>query len=210
MASELTYNSLLTDVPIYCEKTTDAQLATQLPRLIMLAENRIAVDFKTLGVNLLVTGALPVTNPVIPKPSYWRDTVSFLVTWTDGSQYTIYPRSYTFCRAFWPTPANTGKPRFYADYGSDHFLIVPTPPSALPLELSYHARLDPLDASHQTSWLTVNAPQLLFYAVMVEAQLMLKNDDKLVTWAKMYADALDGLNKENSGRKVDASVVPVG
>jgi hypothetical protein len=209
VAAVLTYDSLVSDMVTYSERVNDEKFAEAVPRLIMYAENRLATDLKTEGTEKIVTGTFDAGSPVLAKPAFWRDTISFQVTRADGSTYNALPRAYEYCRTYWPAPAKTvAYPRFYADYGFDHFYLAGTPATALAFELSYHARQDPLDDGNQTNWLTVGAPQLLFYAAMLEAQLWLKNDDKIVTWGNMYKDALSGLDKEDSGRRQDATTVP--
>lgn len=208
MAANLTYNSLVSDIQTYSERPNDAALLLQVPRLVMLAENRVATDLKTDGTSKVVTGVFTVNDSTLPKPAFWRDTISFLVTRANGERFNLWPRAYEYCRNFWPNPTKTGEPRFYADYDFDHFFLAGTPAAALEFELNYHARQDPLDAANQTNWLTVGAPQLLFYASMLEAQLFLKNDDKIATWGNMYKDSLEGLGKEDSGRREDATTVP--
>lgn len=208
MAAVMTYDSLVTDMLGYCERVNDAAFEAQIPRLLMLAENRVATDLKTEGVLSVVTGAFTASSPTIAKPAFWRDTVSFQVTRADGTRFNVLPRFYEYCRQYWPNPTLTDEPRFYADYNFDNFFICPTPPTALSFELCYHARLDPLDAAHQTNWMTVNAPQLLFYAAMLEAQTYLKNDEKIATWGNLYRDMLGGLGKEDAGRHLDRTTVP--
>lgn len=207
MAAVMTYSSLVADLKVYCERVNDDAFDAQIPRLVMLAENRVATDLKTEGVQAVVTGALPLADNMA-KPAYWRDTVSFLVTRANGKKFNLLPRSYEYARQYWPNAALTGEPRFYADYNFDNFLIVPTPAAALNFELCYHARLDPLDDAHQTNWMTANAPQLLWYAAMVEAQTFLKNEDKMAMWGGLYNDSLGGLKQEDSGRSEDRTTVP--
>ena len=206
MPANMTYNTLVSDALGYAERTNDVALTAQMPRLVMLAENRVATDLKTKGVLKVVTGQFAVDDPTLPKPAYWRDTVSFQITGADGKRFNLFPRSYEYCANFWPNLSLSGVPRFYADYDFDHFFVVPTPQQAYNFQLSYHARLDPLDTSHQTNWITANAPQLLLQSLMVEVQLYLKNDPTM--WAGMYNDALQGLGKENAGRPNDATTLP--
>lgn len=208
MAATLTYNSLCSDILSYCERTNDALLIAQLPRIIMNAENRVATDLKVEGTINVVADDFTIGEPVVVKPAYWRDSVSFQGSLADGTKFNLYPRSYEYCRNFWPKPLLTDIPRFYSDYDFNHFLIVPTPSLVLPWELRYHCRLTPLDPANQTNWLTVNAPHFLFYSSMVEAQLFLKNTDKVTLWGGFYKDTLDGLDKEDGGRKIDATTVP--
>lgn len=206
MAAVMTYNSLVTDITTYSERVNDSTFIAQIPRLIMLAENRVATDLKTEGMLSVVSGNLGVGAPSMAKPAFWRDTVSFQVTRADGSKFNLLPRFYEYARQCYPNPTTLGEPRFYSDYNFDNFFIAPTPIAPLAFELISHVRLDPLDASNQTNWMTVNAPQMLFYAAMVEATLYLKNDPG--TWGGFYKDMLGGLDKEDAGRSTDRTTVP--
>lgn len=204
-----TYTSLLADCLLYSERVDDAVLLSQLPTLVMLAENRVATDMKTEGSELVVTGVLTSNSPVLDKPTYWRDTVSLQLTRpSDGTRFNVLPRAYEYCVGFWPDREQVREPRFYADYDFDHFFLAPTPDAAYEFELKYHARRDPLSPAHQTNWMTLNAPQLLFYATMLEVSTFLKNDDKITVWGNLYRDSIMGLSKEDSGRRSDATTVP--
>jgi hypothetical protein len=198
----MTYNSLLADVLAYCERANDAALVAQLSRLVSLAENRVATDLKILGDQKTVTSNFAVASGLVVKPVYWRDTISFNVT-ADTARVQLLLRTYEYCRNFWPDPALTGVPRFYADYDFEHFVVVPTPTLAYEFELLYHARKDPLSDANQTNWFTFNAPQLLFYAVMCEAQLFLKNAPALQLWDSRYAESRAGFGAEDGGRAID-------
>ena len=203
MAANQTYASLVADCILYSERANDAELIAQMPTLVMLAENRVATDLKTEGAELVVAGALTLNNPVLEKPSYWRDTLALQLTRADGSRFNLLPRSYEYCVGYWPDRTRYSEPRFYADYDFDHFFLAPTPAAELEFELRYHARRDPLDDSHQTNWLTDNAPQLMFYASMLEVSTFLKNDDKIQVWGNLYRDSIMNLGVEQNARITD-------
>jgi hypothetical protein len=206
MAEVMTYDSLVSDIESYLERT-DADTVAQIPRFIMLAENTLATELKILGFQIPVIGSFAINQPTISKPAYWKDTISFNYTDASGNRVEILPRSYEYCRNYWPNSNSSGSPRFYADYNFDNFLIVPTPSAAFNFELVYHARLQPLDSSHQTNWLTMNAPQLLLAASMVEAFTWTKNDDGLGKWQPKYDRALAAFNAEGENRIDDRTTV---
>lgn len=208
-AAVMTYTSLVTDIPVYCERVNDAELSAQIPRLVMLAENRVATDLKVEGTERVVQGNLTLNNAVLDKPAFWRDTLSLMARRANGEIFAILPRLYEYCQQYAPNPAVTGEPRFYANYDFGHFFLAPTPNFAFPFQLIYHARLDPLSDTNQTNWMTVNAPQNLFYAVMLETQTFLKNLDKAQFWAGLYNDSLTALRTEDAGRKQDRTIVPL-
>lgn len=208
MPQTMTYTSLVTDIEGYSERTNNNDdFVEQIPRLIMMAENRIATELKILGFQTVVAGNFLIGEPIMPKPAYWRNTISFNYTDADGNRVEILPRSYEYCRNFWPNSSETGSPRFYADYNFNNLLIVPTPELGSQFEFLYDARLQPLDQTNSTNWMTANAPQLLLYASMVEAQLYLKNFEKMQFWQATYDRSLAAFNSENVGRISDRTTV---
>jgi hypothetical protein len=206
MAESMTFNSLITDVENYLERT-DTNLINSIPRFVMYAENRIAAELKIQGFQTPISGTFQVGMSTLPKPAFWRDTISFNLTDLNGNRVEILPRSYEYCRNVYTNPTTQAQPRFYADYDPNNFLISPTPDQAYNFELLYHARLQPLDVSHQTNWMTITVPQLLFYATMIEAQIFLKNTDMMNFWQSNYDRTMAALNKESQDHKIDRTII---
>jgi len=201
-AAAMTYDSLVTDIVTYANRS-DADFANQVPRFIMLCENKLARGVRNLGYLKYATGNFPVANPTFAKPSRWRQTVSFNYTDPTGKRTFIYPRSYDFCRSYWPDPSKTDLPAYYADYDYEHYFIVPTPALGYALEISYHERPEPLSTAQQTSWTTQYAPQLLLYGCMVEAMTYLKNTEKVQLWKGLCDEEMKGLAGEEAERAGD-------
>jgi hypothetical protein len=196
MAEALTYSSLLSDVQTYCERT-DAPFTTQIPRLVMMAENRLASEVRGLGLQKYVTGTM--NGNTIAKPERWRETISLNIT-VGASRVFLQQRDYDYCRTFAPDASVLGVPRYYADYEYEHFLFVPTPLIQYEFELAYYERPEPLSDTNQTNWTTRYAPQLLLYGTLVEAQPFLKRPDLLQQWQALYDRALQGVAQESSRR----------
>lgn len=207
--ANMNYTSLESDIKSYLERTSDTdKIVAQIPRLVMMAENRIATDAKILGYQKVVTGVFTPANPVQVKPAYWRSTISFNYTHPNDGKTQILPRTYEYCRNFWPSPASTTDDvRFYSDYNFDNFFIVGTPASALPFELVYYARLDPLSEDSQVNWLTANAPQILLFACLYEATIWLKNNSDRPQRKNDYDEAMASFKLENGLRAVDRGIV---
>lgn len=202
---DITYASLVTLIPAYQERY-DTAFIDQIPTFINFAENRIATDMKQQGFQSVVTTSLP-TNGVMQKPAWWRETISFSYTDATGVRHPVFLRNLEYCRNYWPNSTLTDVPKFYADYNVANFLVVPTPASALDVELVYYARLQPLSEDVQTNWLTANAPQALFYACMLEANIFAKNGDAAAKWEQLYNGARSGIQAENMERTADRSEV---
>ena len=204
MSYSMTYDSLLQDMRRYLERgftaESDEIVYEQLPRLITLAERRIARELKVQGFIRAVTTPLQVGVAVYLKPDRWRDTVSMTL---DGTP--IASRSYEYLRNYWPDEASTGAPEFYADYDYQHWLITPTPATAQTLEVLYYEQPRFLGDDFQTNWLTEYAPDLLLYAALLEAAPFLKKDERIQTWQGMYDRSAQALNGEDLKRIMDRS-----
>lgn len=199
MAEALTYDSLIQDVKDYAERTDDPFL-NQIPRLIMMAENRIASESKPFGFVRTVSGVLD--GNVLAKPTRWRRTKSFSIV-VGGSRVYLSSREYEYCRAYWPDAALTDTPKHYADYDYEHFLIAPTPPAGVAFELQYYERPVPLSVENQTNWVTQYAPQLLVYATLMEAMPFLKTSERIPEFQGLYDRAMGAIVKEDESRVVD-------
>lgn len=202
MAEALTYASLADQIVSYCEKVGDAKLTAQVPFLVMLAENRIATDLKQQGFQSVVTGQFQVgaNGAVLAKPAFWRETISFTYKHPTEGWKPVRLRALEYLKTYWPLAAATDQPRFYADYNALNFFIAPSPVAAYDFELAYYARLQPLDSDHQENWLTRNAPQILLYACLLEANMWLKNADKAAFWAAQYETQKASMLQENAER----------
>jgi len=201
----MTYDSLVSSIKEYSDKTNDDELIAEIPNLILLAENEVATDLKVLGNELVVQAALTIADPIVEKPSYWRNTVSFTINSPDEGWRPVLKRTLEYVRNYAPvnTIASRGVPRFYAEYNVNNFLLAPAPAGGYDFELVYNARLDPLSSSNQTNWLTANAPQLLLYNCMKHAQLFLKNYGESDRWSVQYVAALTSMTAEDARRSSD-------
>ena len=74
----MTYDSLVEDVIKYSERN-DESFVTQIPRLIMLTEQSIAAEIKTLIQLNVVNTTLAAGDSVLEKPVRWRKTVSMKI-----------------------------------------------------------------------------------------------------------------------------------
>lgn len=202
MAYVLTFSSLQEDLRRYLERgftaESDPIVYDQLPRLINMAERRIAHELKLQGFIRFVTTTLQPDVAVYQKPDRWRDTVSMTL---NGQP--LFTRSYEYLRAYWPDETDTGTPEFYSDYDYAHWLLVPTPSVAGNLEVSYYELPRPLDESNQSNWLTTYAPNLLLYGSLLEATPFLKNDERVGTWQAMYDRAAQALSGEDLKKILD-------
>lgn len=204
MTQNVNYSTLLELIPSYSERR-DTAFLDKIPTFIMLAENRLATDMKQQGFQTVVNGNLPMDTSMA-KPQWWRETISFKYT-LDGVVQPLTLRSLEYCQNYWPATAQKAPPRFYADYNINNFYLAGTPDFQYEFELVYFARLEPLDVTHQDNWMTLNAPQALLFACLLESALWRKNDADVAKWTGQYQGAAGGKVTEDKERVVDRNTV---
>lgn len=205
MAEAMTFTSLKTDLQRYLERgyPQDTTVYEQIPRLITLAERSLARAIKVQGFLVPVTANLQVGVPVYQKPNRWRETVSMnvgtgtTISTSGNNRKFLYPRSYEYCRMYWPNSDERDLPKFYSDYDFEHWLIVPTPVAAYNWEVAYYQLPPLLGDDNETNWLTDYAPNALLYRCLVEASPFLKNDERLATWQQLYQAEMQTLDVED-------------
>jgi hypothetical protein len=199
-AQTMTYDSLVEDVKRYCERD-DASFVDQIPRLIMLTEQGIAAEIKTLMQLNVVNTTLTVDDPVLEKPARWRKTISMKV---NGQP--IMNRSMDYVTQY-QSESPTGQPLYYGDYDYDHWALAPIPNSNYGVEIIYYSRIQPLDITNQENLLTREAPQALLFGTLLQTQGYLKNTDKLAVWKGYYDAAISALKGEDQRRMIDRNAV---
>lgn len=192
----MTYDSLVADVITYSERN-DAGFIAQIPRLIMMTEQNIAAQIKTLMQLVVVDTTLTAGDAVLEKPVRWRKTISMKI---NGQP--IVQRSMDYITQY-QGESDNGQPLYYAEYDYDHWALAPVPDSAYPVEIIYYSRIQPLDQQNQENLLTREAPQALLYGTLLQAQGYLKSLDKIPVWKGYYDDAIAALTGEDAKRKTD-------
>ena len=203
-AAAMTYDNLTSNVLQYLERN-DPAVVNQIPTFIMLAEFEIAEMMKSLGQQQVVQSTMQVGNPVIPKPSRWRKTVSMNIT-VAGKLQSVLLRKYEYLRNYAPDSTATGTPLYYSDYDYDNWLVAPTPDQSYAFEVLYYERLVPLSSETQTNWITRNAPNAMLYGTLLQAMPFLKNDQRLIFQQK-YTEAVQALSNEDKLRIADRQAI---
>ena len=212
MPTTVTFTSLLDDMRNYLERggsaATDPTVYNQLPRLVNAAERKLAQVLKLQGqIEVLVDApaGLQTGNSVVTKPDRWRQTVS--LNYGSGetldNRTPLFPRSYEYCRYYWPNSLLTGAPEFYADYSLSAWLIVPTPDQNYPLEVLAYMQPPLLDSSNQSNFFSDYTPNLLLYGALLEAEPFIKDDTRIATWKGYWAEELATLNQQDLEKILD-------
>lgn len=231
----MNYSELVTAIETYTENnfptTTLADGTTvtstqQINRLIEQAEQRIynSVQFPSLRKNQY--SAITANNKYISLPSDFLSVYSLaLVTGATGNPINLDTGTFeyllnkdvNFIRQAYPTPNDTGEPKYYALFGptivssaitNELSLIVgPTPDATYYVELHYYYYPESITTA-TTTWLGDNFDSVLLYGSLVEAYTYMKGETDLITlYDTKYKEALalakrlgDGLERGDAYR----------
>lgn len=196
MSSIMTFNSLVSDIQNYCERTDDQFVAT-IPTIIAMTEAQIAAELKTFQQLIVVETNLAQNQTILNKPARWRKSVSMKV---NGQPILLRSQDYV---AQYLSESTPSIPKIYADYDYSNWNFAPQPDQAYPIEIIYYAEIQPLDLSNQQNMFTEVCPQLLLYGSLYHSSVYLKAIDKIATYQAYYNSALTALKKEDNSRRVD-------
>lgn len=210
-AAVMTYDTLIAQMTFDLEKHDVDYTVEQFPYWIMLAEKEITSEMKPMGFEQFI-----VSNPaevagtfVIQKPVRWRSDISMahLTGATYTQRTTLKKRNREYIQTIYPSVAvaDRGTPRFYADYGPDHWMILPVSVAAFKVAVAYYEELEPLSDVVQTNWLTRFAPQVLLKNALKQAALALQNDERVQVWQGEYQAAKAAIMGEDFGKAMDQS-----
>ena len=158
----------------------------RLSEFIVLAEARIARKLRVRGVEERST------TPMISGQEYYSLPTDFL----EARNVQINSNPVNVLTYLTPEqldvkyPSTTvGTPKNFTIIGEE-IQLKPIPSSTTNLEIAYFQRLAALTDSNTTNWLTSNAPDLLLYGSLIEAELYLVNEEKASSWAKVFDVAM--------------------
>ena len=231
----MTYTELITAIQTYTENTfpsttladgTTVSSTTQLNRFIEQAEQRIynSVQFPSLRKN--VTGTSATNNKYLACPDDFLSSYSLAVIDPTTGAYTfLLNKDVNFIREAYPTPTDTGTPKFYALFGprSNYeneltFLLGPTPNAAFTFELHYYYYPTSITTvSGGQTWLGDNFDTVLLYGSLVEAYTYMKGEADIIgLYDTKYKEALalakrlgDGLERSDAYRSGQARIAPL-
>lgn len=174
-----------------------ADLTSYVPDLIMLGERRIYRKLRIRAMETVLNST--IASGVIAVPTTYVQLKSARIDGTPVQKLERTSVDHVYSK--YPVRSPQGRPTLIAREGSN-FIFGPYPDSAYTVKGIYYARLTALSDSNTTNWFTDNAPDLLLWAALAEAEVFLKNDERTVVWEAKYQsaakDVQDEDDKENS------------
>ena len=197
----MTYDELLTNIRNYTEVDANVFTNAVCNTFILMAENRILRDIDLDVFKLEVTGTMTLGNKFLTAPSDIL-THRYAMMTKDNDQIFLEFRDTSYMKEYWPNGATTGTPRFYSVWDQNTFYIAPTPDENYTVELGYIRKPESLSATNTETWVSINAPEALLYACLIQAYSYTKGPaDLLGYFENSYKQAIQGLGVEQQGRR---------
>lgn len=217
----MNYTSLTSDMQTYMLRSDDPFIA-KIPDLVQQGIIRVYNNAKDLGFEIITTFRdIPAGTFILNKPGNWLETMSIQMYDTDFNVYFLQSRSYEFCRTYWPFYQNTtqARPKYYADhtanvnnnqlantYGQFIWFFAPVSDAIYNFDVIYRG-IPLFNQANPVNFLTQRYPDLLLYSCLIEAALFLDNEDKRNKYQMMFKEELDTINRMNSDRSADRTIV---
>ena len=218
----MNYTQLKEAIQAYTENT-ETNFVAEIPVFVTQAEQRIynSVQFPSIRKN--VTGITTTSNKYLSCPSDFLAVYSMAVitdvTGSDlntGTYEYLLNKDVNFIRQAYPTPNDSGVPRYYALFGPQSanvdelsFILGPTPNAAYNVELHYYYYPESITvAADGRTWLGDNFDSVLLYGSLVEAYTYMKGEtDMMGLYNQKYQEALglakrlgDGMERQDAYR----------
>jgi hypothetical protein len=214
MTVNYTYPRLVSEILAYLERN-DTETIEQVPNFIMLGIRRISKECKTLGLKNFIYGSLTPGVWIYAKPGNWRSTSTITLINTKppnspnnptfGQKFPLKIVSFSYCELYAPDVTVEAQPLYYSDYDYYHWYIAPTPDHAYPISVGNYTNELQIDQQMQQNFLIQQAPELLLYASLLEAQNYIKSPpDMKAAWKATYDESLGKFNQEDTLRMFDS------
>jgi hypothetical protein len=175
-----------------------SDLTTRIPDFIALAETRINRDLRIRPMEVRSTMTTTADKRYFNLPGGYLQMRNIQLN-TNPIRALEYITPEMLDRLY--GSSSTGVPRAYTMIG-DEIQLAPVPDSAYTLEVAFYEKFTPLgDGTSGTvtsNWLTSNAPDLLLYGSLLEAEPFIKNDERIPVWLNAYSSAIDKLQKADA------------
>jgi len=207
------YSYLKTDL-INTTENDSTEFATQVSTIIYKTELRMVKDLDDAGLNEYATISVSSGNAgtvsLSDRARIVRN-VNYKVS-TGTTVTNLLQRTVEYVNDYWPVSASTGTPRYYTRRNNSSIKIVPTPVSALTVEIQTQSSPLPLASATGTSvtisnYLSEYCYEALFAGCMMEATMYMKDWQTLPVWQGEYQSGMLGLrNQARRTRQDDMAV----
>ncbi len=202
----MTYDELKQKIRDYTEVSSTVLSDTIVNGFIEDAEFRILRDVDSDNNRRYVTANLVASTRFIQTPDNTLVIRSAQIVDSDGTAEAdnrdfLQWRDTSFMSEFNPK-GETGVPKYYSWWDKNHIVLAPTPNATYTIQLNYILKDPGLSSTNTTTYISLNFPNGLLYACLVEAYGFLKGpQDLLQLYEQKYKQVVEGFAIEQMGRR---------
>lgn len=177
-------------------------LSTKIPTFIQLGEVRLRRDLRIRSMLKVVTTTTTAGDKTVAYPSDFLGMKDIHINNGTTINTIIYQNPSNFFRN--TKAAIGGMPKNYTSLANE-FQFAPIPDGEYTLSMVYYAKPVFLSDTNPSNAFIADAPDLLLYAALGEAEPYLMNDERLATWASLYQKGIDSLTQADDDSNYPAS-----
>ena len=202
----MTYDELVTKIREYTEVDANVLTKTIVDGFIEDSEFRILRDVDADSNRRYKTAQVIAGTRFIDEPTDALVIRSLQIVDSDGvgeanNRDFLQYRDTSFMSEFNPTGAQ-GVPKYYSSWDADTIVLAPTPNATYTLQLNYILKDPGLSSTNATTYISLNFPNGLLYACLIEAFSFLKGpNDLLQLYEGKYKQVVEGFAIEQMGRR---------
>jgi len=201
----MNYTELKTNIADICENTFTAD---EYAMFTKQTEQRVYNTVQIANLRKNVTGTITSGNKYLSCPDDFLSTYSIAVFSGTGPYSYLINKDVNFIREAYPTPTDTGTPKYYAIFGPQSanvtelsFILGPTPDASYSTELHYYYYPESI-VTAGTTWLGDNFDSVLLNGALVEAIRFMKGEADLVKlYQDMYVQSITLLKNLGDGKQ---------
>lgn len=198
----MTYDELVTNIRNYTEVGSNVFTEPVINVFITMAENQILREIDLDVFKVDVSANMTQGNKFLTVPSGLLTHRYMILTPASGEQLFLEFRDTSFMKEYWANGAVQDTPKYYSVFNQNTFYIAPTPDQDYNVELGYISRPAQLSPEVSTTWISVNAPEALLYACLIQAYSYTKGPAEMMQYFRSaYKEAIQGLGTEQQGRR---------
>lgn len=214
--SGISFTDLRTNIRNYTEVSSTVLSDSVIENIVLNAEYRIFRDVPIDAYRASTTGNLVTNQDYVNVPAgalvVRAVQVYTSTSVTTGANVFLEKKDLTFLEEYVSANTSTGSPKYYAMKGgatgntsstSGAILLAPVPDSTYEYQIHYNRIPDKLEATdNETSFISLNFPNGLLYACLVEAYGYLKGPaDMLQLYEQKYKQEVEKFGGEQLGSR---------
>jgi len=201
----MNYTELKANIADICENTFTAD---EYAMFTKQTEQRVYNTVQLANLRKNVTGTITSGNKYLSCPDDFLSTYSLAVFSGTGPYSYLINKDVNFIREAYPTPTDTGTPKYYAIFGPQSaavtelsYILGPTPDATYSVELHYYYYPESI-VTAGTTWLGDNFDSVLLNGALVEAIRFMKGEQDLVKlYQDMYVQSITLLKNLGDGKQ---------